>query len=342
MADRLARRLRGGIDYPRTLVEFNELFPDETACRRYLERLRWSDGFLCPACGERGPAWQMERGLRLCRQCRKQISLTSGTIFQGTRKPLHHWFLCAWTVTSQKHGASALGVQRVLGLRSYETAWAWLHKLRRAMIRPGRDCLSGNVEVDEAYVGGKEAGVRGRETVSKSIIAIAVELKQGGIGRIRLRRVEDVSAESLVGFVSDVVTPGSRVYTDGWSAYAGISEKGYNHQVTVVSASPDPAHVLMPNAHLVASLIKRWWLGTHQGATSKEHLDYYLDEFTFRFNRRTSKARGLLFYRLLENAVQLAPVSTDALFRGTGRGRRKRARLRRHKATSTQHRKLSG
>ena len=228
------------------------------------------------------------------------------------------------------------------GLRSYETAWAWLHKLRRAMIRPGRDCLSGDVEVDEAYVGGKEAGVRGRETVSKSIIAIAVELKQGDIGRIRLRRVDDVSAESLVGFVSDVVTPGSRVHTDGWSAYAGISEKGYKHQVTVVSASPDPAHVLMPNAHLVASLIKRWWLGTHQGATSKEHLDYYLDEFTFRFNRRTSKARGLLFYRLLENAVQLAPVSTDALFRGTGRGRRKRARFGRHKATSTKHRKLAG
>jgi transposase-like protein len=268
----------------------------------------------------------MERGLWLCSKCRRQTSVTAGTIFEKTRKPLRHWFLASWEVTSQKYGANALGMQRVLGLGSYETAWAWLHKLRRAMVRPDRDRLSDDVEVDETYLGGEEAGVHGRETISKAIVAVAVELKEGRIARIRLRHVPDVSSESLVGFVTDVVAPGTLVRTDGWKGYGGLTTKGFSHRVTVLSASPDPAHVLMPSVHRVAALLKRWWLGTHQGAISKEHLVYYLDEFTFRFNRRTSKSRGLLFYRLLEQAVRTEHVETDALFRRTGRGRPRHAR----------------
>jgi transposase-like protein len=228
-----------------------------------------------------------------------------------------------WELTSQKYGANALGLQRVLGLGSYTTAWAWLHKLRRAMVRPGRDRLHGPVEVDETYVGGEEAGVSGRETIKKAIVAIAVELQENGFGRVRLRHVPDVSSGSLVGFVTDVVDPGAIVQTDGWPSYAGLGSLGFEHRVTVLSASPDPAHVLMPAVHRVASLLKRWLLGTLQGGISKQQLPYYLDEFTFRFNRRASRARGMLFYRLVEQAVQMDHIPTKALFKKTGRGPRR-------------------
>lgn len=248
--------------------------------------------------------------------------MTAGTIFEGTRKPLRVWFLAMWELTSQKYGANALGLQRVLGLRSYTTAWAWLHKLRRAMVRPGRDRLHGCVEVDESYAGGKEAGARGRGTIKKAIIAIAVELKDNAFGRVRLRHIPDVSAQSLAGFVTEVVDRGAIVQTDGWPAYGGLGSLGFEHRVTVLSASPDPAHVLMPGVHHIASLLKRWLLSTLQGGISKQHLPYYLDEFTFRFNRRTSRARGMLFYRLMEQAVQSDHVTTKALFKKTGRGRR--------------------
>lgn len=315
----------GGIDYPRTLIELMEFFPDEGSCCQYLERLRWPDGFVCPSCHSAGPAWRMKRGLQVCSRCRRQVSVTAGTIFEGTRKPLRHWFLAVWEVTNAKTGGSALGLQRALGLKSYETAWAWLHKLRRAMVRPGRDQLAADeVEVDETYFGGAETGVYGRETVNKAIVVIAVEVKNGRMGRIRLQHVPDVSGSTLEAFVGHVVAPGCVVHTDGWPGYRGLSARGFKHRVTVLSSAPEPAHVLMPHVHVVASLLKRWSLGTHQGAVSKEHLPYYLDEFTFRFNRRTSKARGLLFYRLLTQAVRVEHVATDALFLHTGRGRPRR------------------
>jgi transposase-like protein len=214
-----------------------------------------------------------------------------------------------WYVTNQKFGVSALGLQRVLGFGSYETAWTWLHKMRRAMVRPGRDRLRGSVEVDETYVGGVEEGVRGRETRKKSIVVIALEiLSPKGFGRVRMRRVPDVSGPSLVRFVREVAEPGSIVHTDGWPGYNDLPKHGYERKRTVISASGDPAHVAMPGVHRIASLLKRWLLGTHQGSVSEKHLDYYLDEYTFRFNRRTSGARGLLFYRLLQQAVELDPM----------------------------------
>jgi transposase-like protein len=251
------------------------------------------------------------------------VSATAGTIFEGTRK-LRRWFLAAWEVTSQKYGASALGLKRTLGLGSYETAWSWLHKLRRAMVRSDRDQLFGDVEVDETYLGKEKPGVRGRRTVNRVIVVIAVEMNAGNIGRIRLQQVPNVNATSLQGFIVDVVKPGSLIRTDGWQGYANVDSEGFRHRVTVTRTSSEPAHIPFPGVHRVASLLKRWCLGTHQGAISKEHLDYYLDEFTFRFNRRTSKARGLLFYRLITQAVRTSHVDTDGLFRATGRGRPRR------------------
>jgi transposase-like protein len=297
-----------GVDYPRTFQEFDARFSNEDACREYIRLLRWPKGFICPHCGEAGKPWEMSRNLLRCRSCDKQVSLTAGTILQDTRKPLKAWFLALWFVTSQKNGVSALGLQRVLGLGSYETAWTWLHKLRRAMVRPGRERLSGDIEVDETYIGGAEEGKIGRQIKDKAIVAIAAEKDGRGIGRIRLRRVADVSADSLVAFVQAIAVPGSTINTDGWRGYARLPALGYQHNVTVISAGVDPAHVAMPRVHNVASLLKRWLMGTHQGGIQPQHLDYYLDEFTFRFNRRRSHARGLLFYRLLQQAIVVEPA----------------------------------
>jgi transposase-like protein len=307
MAD--ASNPQPGVDYPRTFQEFEVWFGSEAACRAYIRGLRWLDGFVCPACGVMDDPSEMSRGLLLCRHCRRQVSLTAGTIFQDTHKPLRLWFLTMWFITSQKNGVSALGLQRVLGIGSYRTAWTWLHKLRRAMVRPGRDRLCGEVEVDETYIGAPEEGVCGRQTLRKAIVAIAVEKDGQGFGRVRLRLVGDVSADSLMSFVRSAVEPGSVVQTDGWASYNGLKDAGYRHEVTVISGSPDPAHVVMPRVHKVAALLKRWIMGTLQGGIQHQHLDYYLDEFTFRFNRRRSKSRGLLFYRLAQQAVDVEPVT---------------------------------
>src|SRR5512139_102308 len=297
-----------GVDYPRTLVEFEEWFSTEEACLQYLRRLRWRYGFRCPGCGGE-KAWPTCRGELRCATCQRQTSATSGTIFQGTTKPLRLWFRAMWHITNQKFGGSALGLQRVLGFGSYQTAWSWLHKMRRAMVRSGRERLNGFVEVDEIYVGGLEEGAHGRHTEKKAIVVIAVEIHVPmGFGRVRLGRVPDVSAESLVQFVRGTVEPGSVVHTDGWKGYDDLPKWGYVRKKTALSSSPEPAHVLMPGVHRIAALLKRWLLGTHQGAASARHLDYYLDEYTFRFNRRTSRSRGLLFYRLLEQAVQTDPT----------------------------------
>jgi transposase-like protein len=223
------------------------------------------------------------------------------------------WFRAAWWVTSQKNGVSAMGLQRVLGLKSYKTAWTLLHKLRRAMVRPGRDRLSGRIEVDEAFVGGEEEGVHGRQTETKAMIAVAAEEDGPGIGRIRMRRIVDASANSLVPFIEDCVEPGSVVHTDGWLGYLPLEDKDYRHEITYLKGSSKTASELMPRVHRVAALLKRWLLGTHQGGVSVEHLDAYLDEFTFRFNRRKSRSRGKLFYRLLEQAVAVEPVPYKSL-----------------------------
>lgn len=292
--------------YPRDLEELEQSFSDEEACRRYLFDLRWPKGFRCPACGHDG-AWALGDGLFKCTQCGRKTSVIAGTIFEGTRKPLVSWFRAIWWVTSQKNGASALGLKRILGLGSYQTAWTWLHKLRRAMVRPGQDRLSGAVQVDETFIGGAKPGKRGRGAKGKVLVLIVAQEKGKGTGRIRLRRIVDAKAETLESAVRETVEPGTRVKTDGWKGYNGLKALGYEHEV--IRQTADVGGNLLPLCHQEASLIKRWLGGTHQGAVSHEHLAYYLDEYTFRFNRRTSRSRGMLFYRLLQNAVTIRPVA---------------------------------
>jgi transposase-like protein len=302
-------------EYPRTLGEFDRRFATEDGCRQYLIKVRWPSGFRCPRCASDN-AWLTKRDLMHCQGCGHQTSITAGTIFHRTRTPLRLWLQAMWWVTAQKNGASALGLQRILGLGSYETAWTWLHKLRRAMVRPGRDQLSREVEVDETFVGGVEEGGGRRHVGKKALVVIAVEIRGSALGRIRLQRVRDSSAESLLPFVRAAVAPGARVITDGWPAYLGLTAAGYRHERQVGRGSNEPAGALLPRVHRVAALLKRWLLGTHQGRPDRAHLPYYLDEFTFRFNRRTSRHRGLLFYRLLQQAVVVAPVPYERLIGG--------------------------
>jgi len=286
-------------DYPLTLMDLEKRFRTDEACRAYLTTLRWPNGWVCPRCGGR-QGLPIRRGLWRCGNCRHEASVTAGTIFQDSHLPLTTWFRAMWHVTSQKNGVSALGLQRVLGLGSYKTAWSMLHKLRRAMVRPGRDRLRGTVEVDETYWGAQEPGVIGRLTEQKALVIVAAEEDGKGIGRIRLRCIADLTKASLHGFIGQSVEPGSMVRTDGLNAYLGL--KGYIHDRQV-------------------QRLKRWLLGTHQGAVGQGHLDYYLDEFTFRFNRRKSASRGKLFYRLAQQAVQVEPAPFATLIKPPHIGR---------------------
>lgn len=301
-------------------MNFEKRFNTEEACREYLFKLRWPNGFQCPQCNNT-KAWPLNNGLFQCTKCDHKISVIAGTIFHRTHKPLVLWFRAIWWLTGQKNGASAVTIKRIMGLGSYKTAWAWLHKLRRAMITPGRDNLFGIVGVDETYVGGEKSGKRGRGAGNKALIVIAAEIKDSVIGRIRLHRVEDASSESLHGAIQKMVNKGSLIRTDGWKGYNGLKFIGYDHEI--VHPFTEVGEDLLPSCHKVASLLKRWLLGTHQGAVSQEHLDYYLDEFTFRFNRRTSTHRGKLFYRLLQNAVKIEPTTYDQIKKSV-RGRKPR------------------
>lgn len=302
--------------YPADMMDFMDMFPDESSCLEYLSLVRWPDGYVCQRCGGRD-FWKMGSGLYRCEKCRYAGSVISGTLFQGTRKPLRLWFQAIWHVVSQKNGVSALGLQNVLGLGSYHTAWEWLHKLRRAMVRPDRDRLSGSVEMDETVIGGAHEGRLGRGDPRKALVLIAAEETNGIIGRIRLAAIQNASGATLSKETLRMIAPGSAIRTDGWDGYNVLPTHGYIHKPCVHKNAPDGDAT--PAAHLVASLLKRWLLGTHQGAISHEHLPYYLDEFTFRFNRRTSRSRGKLFYRLIEQALQSDPVSGKNLHTTSGR-----------------------
>lgn len=285
--------------FPRNLVEFMERFATDEACTDYLLGLRWPEGFVCPACRDRR-GWPTARGTIFCGGCHRQTSLTAGTILHKTRVPLRSWFLAMWLACTQKTGLSAKGLQRELGLGSYRTAWLLLQKLRQAMVRLGRDPLCGAVEVDETYFGGEEEGVRGRKLVGKALVVMAVELEGRKLGRVRLRHLPDASGPSLVDFVVEAVEAGSKVHTDGWKGYRGLAEAGYGHRVTHTLGDETLAVEVFPHVHLVASLLKRWLGATHQGKVSHKHLQRYLDEFVFRFNRRRSRHVGKLFHRLAE------------------------------------------
>lgn len=303
-------------DFPNTYREFIEMFPDDTACVAFLAKLRWPKGFICPACKQSSIPWNANRDRLICPICRHQTSVTAGTIFDKTRTQLKTWFEAAWHVSTAKSGMSAKTLERTIGT-SYKVAWMMLHRFRVAMVNNERSQLSGIVEVDESFVGGEDhGGKRGRGT-GKSIVVIAVEIKQPkGLGRVRMRHIPDSSGDSLVPFICEVIAPGSIVRTDGWKGYNSVTDHGYPREIIVQSSSGDPAHVSMPGVHRIASLLKRWILGTHQGSVLPLHLQSYLEEFTFRFNRRTSQSRGLVFRRLIEQAVITKPTTMEDIIHG--------------------------
>lgn len=305
--------------FPQSYREFVLKFSDDTDCATYLKKVRWPDGFICSSCGVLGDAWIQTRNRLVCSSCRHQSSITAGTILDRTRTPLTTWFEAAWHVTTAKNGVSAKTLERTLGIR-YRVAWTILEKFRVAMVRSERKPLSGLVEIDESFIGGrKEGGKRGRGS-EKCVVAIAVEIKEPkGFGRVRMRYIPDASGESLMPFVCDTVSKDAIILTDGWNGYNDLKENGYQRERTVISSSGEPAHIIMPGVHRVASLLKRWIMGTHQGSVSSEHLQSYLEEFTFRFNRRTPDSRGLVFHRLIQQIVAAGPVTEAEITHGYNR-----------------------
>jgi len=304
------------LEYPDSLREFFLMFPDERACLEYLINLRWGGEFVCVKCKSVSTPWLTTRNRIECPHCHHQTSATAGTIFEKTRTPLTTWFEAAWNVTTSKSGMAAKTLERTIGT-SYHVAWMMLHRFRVAMVDAERTKLVGNVEVDETLIGGVEHdGKRGRGT-DKAIVVIAVEIKDGkGFGRTRMRHVKDASGESLIPFVTDCVSKDATVLTDGWSGYNQLKTHGYKRNIISISNSDDFAHVTMPGVHRIASLLKRWILGTHQGSVGDKHLQSYLEEYTFRFNRRNSKSRGLVFRRLLEHSVKANPITQDDIIGG--------------------------
>jgi transposase-like protein/predicted RNA-binding Zn-ribbon protein involved in translation (DUF1610 family) len=299
--------------YPKTFEEFLEWFQSNSDCERYLEWIRWPDGLECPRCGAR-KIWRTERGLLHCGNCQHQTSATVGTVFEGTRKPLLLWFHLMWLMMAQKTGLSARNLCDTYGFGSYQTAWGWLQKLRSVMIREGREQLCGRVEVDETYIGGRKSGARGRGAEGKTLVLVAVEGEASKLGRVRFRCVSAADAEHIEPFVRDYVDPEAVVVTDGLPAYNGLPAAGFNHQPCCLSTGGEEAHREIEHVHLVVSLLKRWLMGTHQGAVRPTHLQAYLDEFAFRFNRRLSQHRGKLFHRLMQQSVTLRPKTVKGFY----------------------------
>jgi len=288
-------------EFPGTLLDFERWFRTEESCRNYLERIRWPEGFICPRCQAR-KAWRTRDGLLHCQGCYTNTYLTAGTVFHRSKVPLRLWYRAMWWMTNQKTGINAMSLQRLLGLSSYKTAWIMLHKLRRAMIRPGREKISGEVEVDETMVGGLNPGKHSMQ--AKSIVIIAAEIHGKGMGRIRLAKLPNNDGPSIVGFVCNNVVTESTIVSDGEWAYRSLTALGYGHRRIIRAGNAE-----LPRVHRIAALLKRWLLGTFQGRASDKQLGHYLDEFAFRFNRRNSALRGQLFYRLIQQCVGNPPTS---------------------------------
>jgi transposase-like protein len=301
--------------YPRDFQEFLVQFKDEESCWLYIFELRYPNGYICEKC-EGVNYWVTKRRLLCCSTCGHQSSLIQGTLFEKTRKPLLLWFHIMWWVVAQKTGTSASNLKDFMGFGSYETAWVWLQKLRRAMVRPHRELLSGVIEVDETYIGGIESDSnnRGRGAETKTLVVVATECIGKQIGRVRFMVIPDASTESLKPFVEQNISKGSTVITDGWTGYTFLTnDENFIHEAKPISGSGSKAHELLPHVHLVDSLLKRWLNGTHQGKVSPKYLPYYLDEFSFRFNRKLSTYRGKLFYRLMQQALTTPPAGLDEI-----------------------------
>lgn len=298
-------------DFPKNEVEFDRRFHNEKACLSYLFQLRWPKGFSCSRCGHLH-YWSTSKGLFLCRQCRHQQSVTAGTIFHGTRKPLTLWFKALWWFSTRKSSVNATALQELLGLGSYQTAWCWLQKLRTCTVFPDREKLSGTIEVDECFVGGMHGGKRGRGAAQKCKVVVAVERQGRKLGRIRMQVIEHCGAEELTSFAKANISAGSHITTDGWAGYRSLQKEGYMHKKVIQSGIEDKKNVL-PGVHLVASLVKRVILGTFHGRFDPQYLQRYLDEYVFRFNRRTSRSVGKRFWRIMQQAIASVPVPRNNL-----------------------------
>jgi len=294
---------RDDLSFPTSLPDFQKLFPDDAACAAYLEKVRWEHGFTCPHCGVVGEPFRISTrpGVLRCRKCRKEARLTVGTVMERSRVPLSTWFWGAYLITSQTPGMSATQFQRQLGLSRYETAYGLLHKLRSAMVRPDQDRIGGHegehVEVNETLVGGQTRG-EGRGKRHKVVVSCAVEVRhrQPGTaqdnrkdghyaGRLRLSVQHDRTASSLCGFVEATVAKGTLIVTDDWKGYSALKDMGYDHHAVAECGNPEIADEFLPISHAVFSNLKTWLKGTHHGV-SPQHMQAYLNEFTFRFNKR--------------------------------------------------------
>lgn len=296
------------MEYPRDQMEFEKIFSNEENCTKYLLEVKWPSGFSCAKCDCKDH-WLLSRKRVKCKQCSTIVTITSKTFFDQSNKPLTIWFRAIWWMIAQKNGVSATGLQAILGIGSYKTAWIWLHKLRTLMVFPNRDKLSGKVEIDETFVGGVAEGKRGRGSENKSLVVIAIEVLPKGTGRVRLKIIPTAEGKHLLQFIRENVELGACIITDGWSGYAQLERKGYEHikQRQIIATNNEE---MLPNVHRIAALLKRWLLGTHQNYTSHERLQKYLDEFAFRYNRRRSNSRGLLFHRIIEQAMSREPISS--------------------------------
>jgi len=289
------------VEYPKNYRELVQHFSAEETCFDYIAAIRWPDGFVCPNCGNK-KFWKSRQNQRICTHCKKKTSVLAGTLLQDTKLPLNLWFQMVWWFVGPKNGASALALMQNFGIGSYETAWRLLTKLRSCAVLPMREPLAGEVEVDEAFLGGKD---------NKEIVVIAAEKRGRGTGRLRLKHVKSRKAEDIQGFIVEAVSPGSTIVSDRHKSYPTIVKKGYAHTPLrkpffweEVDGNDDR---LLPRVHRAISLLKRWYYGTYQGRVDEENLQSYLDEFVFRFNRRTSGSRGLLFHRMMTAAVDSTP-----------------------------------
>lgn len=293
-------------DFPFTILEFQQRFGTEEACREYLFASRWPDGFICPGCGGREAGAKTRRHLWVCTACGRQTSITAGTVMHKTRLPLRTWFWAAYLVSTFHPGISAKQLQRQLGVGCHETAWAMLHKLRGAMVAPERDRLKGEVEIDEFFLGGHEEGLKGgRQHGKKALVGIAIEVRGQGSGRLRLQVLENSQAKTLEAFTKATTAPGAIVRTDGLPSYNGLPKLGYDHRPRKV-ASVKAGEELLPRVHRAVSNLKAWMHGTHRGV-SDAHLQVYLDEYVFRHNRRRTPMAS--FQTLLGLSTQHEPIT---------------------------------
>jgi transposase-like protein len=302
--------------FPKTKEELDQLVSSEQACRQFLDSVRWQNGFHCLACGSTH-GWRTARGQVRCSSCQRQWSLTSGSILDGTRKPLSEWVRAVWHVTGRKSGISALGLQQELGLASYQTAWAWLHKIRQAMVQ--REWLYGNLEVDGIVLGGTQDSAFRNKWKTPAIILIAVEVAQQKMGRLRIREVPEISGQSLTRFLQEGVQGGALIRTHTWKNYSELAPVEYQFSFTDTIAENPPNHPPLPAVNYVSSALRRWLRGTYCGGVNPRCLQSYLDEFAFRANHRSSQSRADLFRILL--CLVMEPIAE-----ASARGRREAAR----------------